>query len=234
MARLWASVLFAFGPLKRAGSVLTWWPPLTAALGLLATAIGVSVPGKVGGHWLAIGGLLIICALLFAAVYRMHKVAYPDFPPHWLSFGNPWYLETEERYEDDLIFLDVTFQSRYSRRMAVEFQMFWEMTWQAEGKDKKVLGPFECRQKSGPLGRLEVVNQPMELEPDGRGSGLLAFGAGPMVGIKYDEHDLVIDPGARLFMRVTDHVSGAEREEETLEVRRLLPTKEKEQQADDR
>jgi hypothetical protein len=46
----------------------------------------------------------------------------------------------------------------------------------------------------------------MELEPDGRGSGLLAFGAGPTVGIKYDEHDLVIDPGARLFMRVTDHV----------------------------
>jgi hypothetical protein len=222
MRRVWAVFLFAFGPLRQTGGVLTWWPTVLSAVTAIAAVIGVAVPERVGGYWLAIAALVGVCVVLFVAAYRLHRSAFPDFPPHHVRFGTPMYIQSNEksaeRWEDDLILFDVTFQSRHSRRMAVEFQLSWQMTRETD-HGERVLGPYSGTAKTGPLGRLDVLNQPIELGPEGRSEGLLAFTVLPMVGIEADEHHGVIaHEGASLFVRVIDHVSGAETKE-PLEVR---------------
>jgi len=91
--------------------------------------------------------------------------------------------------------------------------------------------PFAVR--SGPLGRLEVVNQPYGTRAGRARLRTARFWCWPN-----GRHQVRRARSRNRSWGASLHAchwprQGAEREEETLEVRRLLPTKEKEKQADD-
>ena len=55
--RLSSTFRFVFGPLRRAGNVLSWWSTALAVVAAAPAVVGLSLPRHVGGLWIAIGGL---------------------------------------------------------------------------------------------------------------------------------------------------------------------------------
>ena len=205
MRRLLDAAVFTFGPLKKTGSILTWAPTVIAVLGVLATAVGVSIPTKVGGLWLAVAGLTALCLLLLWSVYRMHRVAFPDFPPHKIGFAYPMLISKEGERLFDLLLLELSFTSRHTRRMSLEVTLFYERV-----VDGQVTGPHEWRPETGPLGSLELLEQPIEVEPDKHVGGKLAFRVYGFLFKESDVGEALLKPDYRVRGHLVDNVSGAE------------------------
>lgn len=206
MRRIWDVAVFAFvGPLKRTGGVFAWWSPVLAAISGLAAAIGFAIPRQVGGHWLAIAGLVGLCVVLFVAGYRLHRIAFPDFPLHKVGFALPTYVEKDGDGLDDLLLLDFSFTSRHGRAISLEVKVLWE---RAVGG--QVLGPYECRSENGPLGSLELLKQPIAVAPDSHVGGHLAFTTHGFPFERGEYGEAFLNPDYRVRARLIDNVSGAE------------------------
>jgi hypothetical protein len=187
--------------------VLTWWPLVLTVLAAVAAVVGFTIPSRVGGHWLALAALVLLGVVLFVAVYRLHQAAFPDFPKHRVSFGNPMYVSHDDGM-DDFVLLDLTFTNRHERRVNLFVELWWEWEDKVEGGGS--LGPYKCREVKGPIGQLELTGQPVDVGPEVTVPAELAFSVDTAFGIHAGTyHDVTLEPGMKVWVRLTDWVSDA-------------------------
>jgi hypothetical protein len=177
---------------------------------VLAT-VGIGTPGHLRlspAWWIAI--FLAAMTLLFArSAYRSQSLLNPSFPNHRVDFGNPWYATPADFtvLENDLVLFEVTYTNRENRRVNLEIDLFWE--WElAPGR---LIGPFRLRLNTQPRGTLRLWEEVLDVAPESTESRYAAFDTDAAAGMKQGHfHDLELEPDHRVFVRLTDRVTGAE------------------------
>jgi hypothetical protein len=222
MRRLWRVAAFAFGPLRRTSGIATWWPVVLTAVSAVAAGLGIAMPKRVGGDWLAIAGLAGLSVVLFLAVYRLHRIAFPDFPAHRFTNGPLWVLASQDprRPEEKLIVFDVDFTNRDPHaRVHLTVDLWWIHDFKVSvrrrfglGEKLEPLGPYQFWPRQDAVRPIGALERPTDVGPHGRTSGTVAFDEGVVPGLEVgdDASELRRDPNLRLFVRLTDDVSGAE------------------------
>lgn len=188
-------------------SVWNWWPlPLwlaAAVLGLFRVQLPKLALNR--AEWLAV--FLGVCvALLFRAAYKLHAQAYPPFPLHRISRARPMHIPRDD--DDDLFFVDITYTNRTSQQVILEMELMWERHYVNGMK----MGPYRYFSVSGPIGSIQLTDQPVVVAPHDvtKPEVRLAFSAEPAFGVCEDENGLMdVEPGMRLFLRLTDQVTDA-------------------------
>jgi hypothetical protein len=228
MRRLWRVSTFAFG--KPASGAAQWGPLVLTALGTAATAVGLALP-KPGGYWLAIAGLVGLGLVLFLAVFRLHRAAYPDFPDHRLTHGPLWVLDNPQprnEYENKLIVFDVDFTNREpTARIHLTVDLWWihdlkvqpkRRRFWFDSKKSRPLGPFRIWPYRGSLGGNKVLGRPVVVDGHDRADGMVAFVPNAIPGLEIGDEasDLTAEEGFRFFIRLMDDVSGAQRDEDVV------------------
>lgn len=166
--RLSSTFRFVFGPLRRAGNVLSWWSTALAVVAAAAAVVGLSLPRHVGGLWIAIGGLAGLVIVVFAGAYRLHRLAFPDFPKHRLDLGRPWVIEHEL---EKLLLLEVTFYNREpQRRVNLTLDVLWSRV-----VGEQSLGPYRLHPFLGPAGSIVLLPRSADVGPEKHTEGTAIF-----------------------------------------------------------
>jgi hypothetical protein len=230
--RLGAVGLFAASGLRRTSGVLNWWPTVLAVLSAVGAVVGLAIPKHVGGLWLAIAGLAGMAIVLFVAAYRLHKIAFPDFPRHKLDLGNPWIAPDPTDEGQMLLLMEVTFHNREPRRKVhLDVDIYWKLTL---GRGRE-LGPYSLSHYvRGRLGTLKLLTRPAVVDHEGLADGYAVFSLA-LLPIKKewleehskDSHSFIVPEEFDFEVRLTDDLSGAE---ERFPLSVLRPAKEKEEE----
>jgi hypothetical protein len=176
------------------------------------------------GAWIAIF-LAVTALFLLRAAYRLHVEAHPDFPLHFFTPGPLWIFDNPEpvnKFEEKLIAFDVEFLNRDPTN---KFHLTVDLWWVHESKvqpkrrrfwfdSKKArpLGPYKLSPYRGSLGTAKVFGRPQVIDGQESEDGLVAFVPHVIPGMKIVDDELKGEEGLRFFVRLSDGVSGAERD----------------------
>jgi hypothetical protein len=139
------------------------------------------------------------------ASYRLHASMDTEFPRHRVEFSMPIYLSREDDYED-LLLLDMDFTNRGQQRVNLVVGLSWE--WRPSPSSERGLGPYLIRPERGPIGRLELLHEPIDVPPEQTTSGHLAFRVSSVNGLEAGEHhEATVQSGYTIVMRLSDYVS---------------------------
>jgi hypothetical protein len=198
--------------------VLNWWPVIAGPAGVVASAVGIAQHHKVGGWWLAVAGLALLSFVLLAAVYRLHKLQFPDFPPHKVKFGKPWIIEDPKEDGKKLLFIDAEYVNRDERKAHITLDVLWQLEWKTRYKkwqmrkrrrDQLVsvrLWPYR-----GTLGSLALFPQPAVVAAEDREDGAVVVSLDSYFGEVGEQGETFQAPEDRkFFVHMTDDLSGAE------------------------
>jgi hypothetical protein len=139
---------------------MNWWPTATAILAALASVVGLAVPKHVGGWWLALAGLGGVALVLFAAAYRLHRLAFPDFPRHYKRDGFLSYHEDEGLR---FFLFDISITNRSSRSVSLEIDLLLQRNVQGQVLDAGALSHLPTRIGSSFLRSSLSRSSPMTL-----------------------------------------------------------------------
>ena len=193
---------------------------ICAAIGALiladasATALEVVlVTGFSGVVGLLLSLFVVFLAQLGRAPFRQRNEArheiVPGFPRHALEIDPPWYvdLDGEDGKQERMILLPLTYTNREpEQRVSLEFQVMWVQLFHHVGRE---LGPYEVR----PYRRRkipDVITSPTSIEPQTTLKGQLQLNAEYEFAFDFDEElwGVHAKPDFRIYLRVTDLVSG--------------------------
>ncbi|SRR6266511_1652385 len=201
---------------ERAG--FTWfagvWKFAAPLVGVAALAgVGAWLAGRVSLWLVVTGAVLLLLALFAEGAFRLWRdaaaEAFPDFPRHRLDLGNPMYLSGDDQLDDAILF-DLTYTNQSDTAVALTIGLFWE--W--ERTEGQVFGPHSLMPVTRNLGALKVLEQPVAVGPRRPVSGQVAFSIATAFGATEGNYgDVVLRPGMRFFLRLTDLASDAEIDE---------------------
>ena len=137
-----------------------------------------------------------------------HEIV-PGFPRHALTIDPPWWVDVdgEDGKQERMILLPLSYTNREpEQRVSLEFQVMWVEFLHHLAP---ALGPYEVR----PYTRRrmpDVITSPTAIEPQTTLKGHLQLNADYEFAFDFDEESWGVHakPDFRVFVRVTDHVSG--------------------------
>jgi hypothetical protein len=208
MHAIWAVLRYALGPAARhTERFLAWWPLFASVAAVITPGVGF-VTG-LATPWLVAIGLGILLLLFLRASIHFYREANPEFPQHALKIDPPWYGDVPDRAgageEERVLFLPIMFTNREpTRRLSLQFELLW-----TRGPREPVLGPYRIR----PFNRRTIESSlvsPLAVAPETTVEGDLQFHADDKSILEFgDLLDVRVKYPYALFLRVTDHVTGA-------------------------
>jgi hypothetical protein len=156
-------------------------------------------------------------------------MAYPDFPDHRFTHGPLWVLDnphSKDEYEKKLLVFDVDFTNREPNdRVHLTVDLWWVHDLKVEpkrrrfwfdGRKARPLGPYQIWPYRGSLGHNKMLGRPAVVDGHDRVDGMVAFVPSVVPGLVIGDEasELTADEGFRLFVRLSDDVSGAECDED--------------------
>jgi hypothetical protein len=140
----------------------------------------------------------------------LYREAHPEFPQHALSVEPMWYADLPDKFdasrETRVLFLPIEYTNRDpTRRVSLDFDLLWHRDVQGQ-----VMGPYVVSHYRG-RNIPDVLSTPLAVEPQTHIKGDLSFDAsGASWVFEFGElTEVSVNGWFRVYLRVTDHVTGA-------------------------
>lgn len=126
--------------------------------------------------------------------------------------STPWQFRLHNDADDDerVLFVDFRFTNQQpSRRVNLEADLMWQLTLRDQP-----LGSPHAFSRNETFRWKDRLDQPLDISPESTVRGTLLFRSqqDPFLLLADDASQVVVQEGTNLFLRLTDHVSGEQRD----------------------